>query len=312
VELGPFNYKEENYTNMLWLAEGFTNYYGYNLLFRAGLVDEKEYFRHLTENVRYYETMPGGRKTSAYESSFDTWIKLYKPSPNNYNNYVSYYLKGELIGFMLDLKLIEVTRGQKSLDDLFVYLMEKYNRDGRGYNEKDLLQALREVSGYDFTEFFSMNIRKAGQIDFAAEFRKIGMVLAKGFKRIDDMEPAERPYLGLILKNSGSKFVVDGVIEGTPAESSGLTAGDELISVNSSRFSERFAKDIMEGGRKVKLDNMSDFLGNESVKVHCFRAGTLRDLDVPLVQSPFEYYEARTDPTPLPDSERNRKKFISR
>ena len=37
VELGPFNYKDENYTNMLWLAEGFTNYYGYHVLFRAGI-----------------------------------------------------------------------------------------------------------------------------------------------------------------------------------------------------------------------------------------------------------------------------------
>ena len=312
VELGPFNYKDENYTNMLWLAEGFTNYYGYHVLFRAGLVDEKEYFRHLTENVRYYETMPGGRKTSAYESSFDTWVKLYRPSPNNYNNYVSYYLKGELLGFLMDLKIIEATRGQKSLDDLFVYMMEKYNRDGRGYNEKDLLLALREVSGTDFAEFFSNYIKKAGTIDFSAEFRKIGMILARGMKKIDEIEPSERPYLGLILRNSSSKYIVDGVLEGTPAESSGLTAGDEIIAINNSRFSERFAKELLEGGKRTKLDNMYDFLGNESVKVHFFRAGTLHEMEVPLVQAPFEYFEARTDPTPLPDSDRTRKKFISR
>ncbi len=312
VELGPFNYREENYTNMLWMAEGFTNFYGYHILMRAGLIDEKEYFRHLTENMRYYETIPGGRKTSAYDSSFDTWTKLYKPSPNNYNHYVSYYLKGELLGFLLDLKIIEITKGQKSLDDLYLNLMEKYNRDGKGYNEKDLIAALRDVTGSDFSDYITNNFRKAGNLDFGSELRKIGMVLSKGFKKIYNEEPRERPYLGLILKNSSSRFIVDGVLENSPAYQAGINPSDELVAVNGVRYSDRFTKEILEGNRRIKQDNMSDFTGREKVKVHLFRGGVLHEIEVPLAQSPYEYYEAIPDQTPLPDAEKFKQKFLAK
>ncbi|MEM3676286.1 MAG: hypothetical protein QXV22_04425, partial [Thermoplasmataceae archaeon] len=102
VELGPFNYKEENYTTMLWMAEGLTNFYGYLMLYRTGLIDLNEYLKHICDSMRLHDLMPGSSRTSASDSSFDAWIKLYKPTPNNYNNYISYYLKGELLGFMLN------------------------------------------------------------------------------------------------------------------------------------------------------------------------------------------------------------------
>jgi predicted metalloprotease with PDZ domain len=30
IALGPFDYDRENYTNMLWVSEGFTVYYDYH------------------------------------------------------------------------------------------------------------------------------------------------------------------------------------------------------------------------------------------------------------------------------------------
>ena len=312
VELGPFNYREENYTNMLWMAEGFTNFYGYHMLLRAGLIDEKEYFRHLAEYIRYCELIPGGAKTSLYDSSFDTWTKLYKPSPNNYNHYVSYYLKGEIVGFLLDLRIIEVTKGQKSLDDLYLNLMEKYNRDGKGYTEKDLLASLKDVTGSDFTEFFKTYIKKGGSINFSDEFRKIGMTISRGMKKIDNVEPTERPYLGIILRNASSRYLVDGVLENTPAYEAGINASDELVSVDGVRFGERFTKEVMEGNHRIKMDNMSDFAGKSEVKVHFFRGGNLHEVNVRMTGSPYEYYEAITDPSPLPDAEKFKQKFLSR
>ena len=166
VELGPFNYKEENYTNMLWMAEGFTNYYASLVLMRTGLIDRKEYYKHLADQMLLHDLMPGSKVTSAYESSFDTWIKLYKPTPNNFNSYISYYLKGELLGLLLNTRIIEATGATKCLDDVYRSLMDKYNRDGKGYTEKDVLTAIKDITGADFSEFFQTYIKTPGLIDF--------------------------------------------------------------------------------------------------------------------------------------------------
>ncbi|EQB70966.1 MAG: hypothetical protein AMDU1_APLC00043G0032 [Thermoplasmatales archaeon A-plasma] len=185
IELGPFNYKEENYTTMLWIAEGFTNFYGYHVLMRAGLVDQKEYFRYLAENMRYHDFLPGSRNTSASESSFDAWIKLYRPTPNNINSYISYYLKGELLGFVLDSMIIDATHGAKSLDDMYRSLMEKYNKDGKGYTEKDIITTLKDVTGRDFSEFFAKYVREPGKLEFQDYLKPFGYSLRKGYRKLD-------------------------------------------------------------------------------------------------------------------------------
>lgn len=43
VALGPFDYDKENYTESLWIAEGWTSYYDNVFLVRAGLITPDEY-----------------------------------------------------------------------------------------------------------------------------------------------------------------------------------------------------------------------------------------------------------------------------
>lgn len=291
VELGPFNYKEENYTTMLWMAEGFTNFYGYHVLLRAGLIDQKEYFRYIAENMRYHDFLPGSRNTSASESSFDSWIKLYKPTPNNINSYISYYLKGELLGFVLDTMIIEATKGAKSLDDFYRYLMDKYNKDGKGYTEKDVIQALKDVSGRDFSEFFANYVRKPGIIDFSQYLKVIGYDLKKGYKKIDGIEPKVKPYMGIIVRSNGGRYVVDSVVEGSPAFSAGINPKDEILAVDRFRFGDFFLKDVKEEVKKLKIDNLNFGFPGQEVMVTYFRRGMLGQVTVKLGQAPYEYYD---------------------
>ncbi len=292
AELGPFNYKEENYTTMLWMAEGFTNYYASLILMRTGLIDRKEYLKQLAEGMRYHDLTPGSRVTSASESSFDTWIKLYKPTPNNVNNYISYYLKGELLGFLLNTRIIEVTKGSKSLDDVYRNLMDKYNRDGKGYTEKDVISAIKDVTGHDFNEFFDTYIKNPGHIDFAAELKKIGIALKPAYKKVDEKEVKVKPFLGIGVKPSGGKNLVNFVLEGYPAYEAGLNPEDELVAVNGYKFTDRYLKELREEFKAIKLDNFSDFSIGETVKVDFFRKGRLMSLEMKLVESPPEVYEA--------------------
>lgn len=296
VELGPFNYKEENYTTMLWMAEGITNYYGSLILQRMGLIDRKEYLKHLAEQMRYHDFTPGSRITSASESSFDTWTKLYKPTPNNINSYISYYLKGELLGFLLNLKIIEETSGSKSLDDVYRNLMDKFNKDGKGYTEKDVITAIKDVTGQDFTEFFETYIRRPGHIDFSNEVKKIGLTLSAKYRKVEDREVKEKSYLGMILKQNGGNYVVDSVLEGSPAFEAGLNPKDEIIAANGFKFGSRFLKELREDANfPLKLDNFTDLKPGEKVRLDFFRRGFLMNLEVTLAEAPPEIYEITED-----------------
>lgn len=293
VELGPFNYKEETYTSMLWMAEGFTNYFAGLILMRSGLIDRKEYLKDLAENMRFHDLTPGSKVTSAYDSSFDTWIKLYKPTPNNINNYISYYLKGELLGFLLNVRIIEATQGSKSLDDVYRSLMDKYNKDGKGYTEKDVIAVINDVAGEDFEEFYETYIRNPGHIDFAAELKKIGITLKPGYKKVDDKEIKEKAFLGIGVKAGSGN--VEFVLEGYPAFQAGINPGDELVAVNGYKFGDRYLKEIRENFKKIQMDSFTDFSAGDKVKLDFFRKGKLMNLEMKLVDAPPEVYEVSED-----------------
>lgn len=293
VELGPFNYQEEVYTTLLWLSEGVTNYYTWIMMLRGGTASKEEYQKHMMDTIRYYDLLPGTAVESAADSSFDSWIKLYRPSPNNVNSYVSYYLKGEILGMLLNARIIESTKGNKSLDDFFRFLLERYNKDGKGFTEKDVLNALKEVSGTDFTEFFDKYVRGTTKIDFDTELKKIGYSIKRGYNEVDGKEPEEKAYLGSIIKANGGKYLVETVLEGSPAFEYGLNARDELVAVNGLKFDENFTKSIRDDLKKFKMDDLKAFSPGEKIRLHIFRRREIKELEIVLGKAPFEYYKAQ-------------------
>ncbi len=118
VELGPFNYEQENYTKTLWVAEGLTNYYGDLLAARAGVITADEYFGELSGMIAELQTTPGRLAQPVEEASFDAWIRYYRPDENTPNTTISYYTKGGVIGFLLDLEIRRASGGSRSLDDV--------------------------------------------------------------------------------------------------------------------------------------------------------------------------------------------------
>jgi predicted metalloprotease with PDZ domain len=116
--LGPFDYTKENYTKLLWVAEGITDYYGDLTLRRAGLIGDTEFIRAAGSAIQSLQNTPGRLVQSVEESSFDAWVKFYRPDENTLNSQVSYYDKGAILGLLLDLEIRKRTNGAKSLDDV--------------------------------------------------------------------------------------------------------------------------------------------------------------------------------------------------
>jgi len=96
IELGPFNYDQENYTTLLWVMEGFTSYYDELLLRRAGYISEQEYLQKFNSTLNYLEGTEGRKVQPVAHASFDAWIKGYRPNENSANTTMSYYSNGHV------------------------------------------------------------------------------------------------------------------------------------------------------------------------------------------------------------------------
>ncbi|MDZ7636927.1 MAG: hypothetical protein U5J83_01505 [Bryobacterales bacterium] len=81
--LGPFDYETENYTDSLWISEGITSYYDDLAMVRTGLIDRKNYLARLSGSIGALQARPGRKMQSAAESSYDAWIKGYRPDENS-------------------------------------------------------------------------------------------------------------------------------------------------------------------------------------------------------------------------------------
>ena len=136
ARFAPYDLGGEVYTDLLWVFEGFTSYYDDLMLVRSGVIDAQAYLGLLEKSVQRVAANPGRRLQSVAASSFDAWIKYYRPDENTLNAVSSYYVKGSLVALCLDLLIRERTGGQKSLDDVMRLLWQRF---GRGFYADDAL-----------------------------------------------------------------------------------------------------------------------------------------------------------------------------
>ena len=256
VALGPFNYDQENYTHMLWVSEGMTEYYSKQILARAGVLSREEYLGKLGNAITEVENTPGNRIQSAAESSFDAWIKYYRPNENANNTQISYYSKGDLIGTWLDLNIAQATSGAKHLDDVFRLLYDTYyKKAGRGFTDQEYQDAVATVAGRRFDEFFRNSVYDTKPIDFATALAYAGLTLTSA-------PLSTEGTLGANFSNRTGKLLVASVVRDGAAWNTGLSATDEVLLINGAAPSEETVKALVSSpvGTDVKLQVRRDGL----------------------------------------------------
>ncbi len=235
--LGPFDYTREVYSRSLWVAEGLTTYYSFIHLLRAGLWTRQELFDRLAVEIRELEDEPGSKLMSAESSGFNAWFYDRAPQmqeTNFANATISYYNKGALLGLLLDLEIRSRTGGQKSLDDVLRHLYQKfystpatsYYLPGRGYEEKDILDALNSVTGSDFTGFFKDYIEGVAPLPYNQALACAGLSLHV------EAAAGAAPSLGIIAESEDRGVRIRSVLPGQAADRAGLSRDDLLIDVD--------------------------------------------------------------------------------
>ncbi|HKH92926.1 MAG TPA: hypothetical protein VKA54_14050 [Gemmatimonadaceae bacterium] len=205
--LGPFDYAREQYQPSLWVAEGWTQYYGLSALGRAGIVEREAFYATMGQLMRDNLTAPGRKEVSARMASFHApfWDGAAQPQPNNGSQtFFSYYTKGAGLALYLDLYLRSKSSNKRSLDDVFNALKRRtwnapstsYYLQGRGYTERDVELAASEVAGEDLHAWFERHVGGTEDVDYEAVLARAGLRLVRGeqwlIEELPDASAAQR------------------------------------------------------------------------------------------------------------------------
>src|ERR1044071_4692669 len=195
--LGPFDYTKENYTKLLWVAEGITEYYGQLMLRRAGLISTEAYLGHLASQIQDVQDTPGRKVMSAEDASFNSWIKEYRPDENSINSQISYYDKGELLGLLLDLEIRRRSNNAKSLDDVMRMLYNDFFKKNRNYTPADFQKVCETAAGSSLEDFFARYVRGTDELPYNQVLSAAGLEIQQAGVPIEQVN-----HIGDIIRSS--------------------------------------------------------------------------------------------------------------
>jgi predicted metalloprotease with PDZ domain len=268
--LGPFDYTQENYTRLLWVAEGITSYYENVFVRRAGLTTDKQYLDTIARDIQNLQDTPGRLERSAEESSFDAWIKQYRPDENNVNSVISYYDKGAILGLLLDLEIRRRSNGARSLDDVLRSLYNDFYKKNRNYTPEDFQRVAEQAAGTSLEEFFRRYVGGREELDYNAALSWAGLRLDTA-STAAGRPAAEEAYLGATLEQIDDRLTVRNVPAGTPAYEQGLNAFDQIVAVDGYRATRDFLN-----------ARLADKRPGDTLTLTVFRAEELRTFTIKL------------------------------
>jgi predicted metalloprotease with PDZ domain len=256
--LGPFDYEKEVPTKSLWIAEGLTSYYDDLLLARAGLLTEKQYLAALSKQIETLQTTPGREIHPLEMTSWDAWIKFYRPDENSANSTISYYTKGAVVGFLLDAEIRAASESTRSLDDVMRRAYALYSGE-RGYTPEEFRAVVSEVAAKDLSTWLHHAVATTEELRFDAALAFYGLRFkdpdARGKGASEDAEddgakdggdgedaeesedpPRKKAWLGIVTRNDGGRLHLAEVRRDGPGWAHGLNAGDEVLAIDGYRL----------------------------------------------------------------------------
>jgi predicted metalloprotease with PDZ domain len=222
AELWPYDYRVEQFTPSLWFSEGVTEYYAHVSLVRAGLWDGEGLRRYLEQSLSEVESEE--RPVAVEDASLDAWIEPVFTSP------YSYYPKGALLGFWLDVRIRAATDNGASLDDVLRALYREFYARGRGFRPEELWALLaRHLGAREARAFYEAYVDGREPLPYAQAFAEVGLRYVR--------DSVVEPFLGVfaVPADEGRGVRVLRVEPGSSAAEAGLRPGDVLLSVGGVR-----------------------------------------------------------------------------
>jgi predicted metalloprotease with PDZ domain len=269
--LEPIDYTHEQYTRALWFSEGVTSTVADILEYRAELKDERRALAHIAATIGGLEAHPARLTQSVEESSIDTWLDIY-PAYHRAERSISYYPKGEILGFLIDLEMRRLTNGRRCLRDLFQYMNQRYAKQGLYFNDSEGVRlALEALTGSNFRDFFARYIAGTDELPYDL-FSYVGLTLVH--------RQSEQPSAGISTSGAPGKPATIVRVESEAAKRAGLAAGDIVLEADGKAVAGDLNELLLhrESRGRVRLRILST-------------TGETREIELPLAVKKIDEYQ---------------------
>ena len=215
---------QEAYTEQLWIFEGFTSYYDELALLRVKILSADSYLNLFAKTVTRVCGGSGRLKQSIAESSFDAWTKFYQQDENAPNSIVSYYAKGALLAFVLDVEIRKTTKDTVTLDDVLRYAYNHYSDSG--LKDDDIANIVKKLTQQSFESFFEKYLYGVDELPLQQAFSYVGVDCQF------DINAKDLIAFGLRVTNDNGSSKITQVLDDSCAQAAGLFVGDVIIAID--------------------------------------------------------------------------------
>ena len=252
--LVPYHYQNSNISELLWMVEGSTSYFQYQLLLKAGIVTLDEFLADLAKRIEKSLNRPGREVQSIAEASQRQW----ESSHGDYaiNHGVSIYSEGYMTSWALDFNLLSSSKLKSSYRDVHRLLYRDYALP-KSYDVDDVQKILFDLTGKDYQGWWRKYVNSPIRINYRGLLKQAGL-------KIDYGKSNKKPFTGLTLNSNSLKVAT--VLKDSPAWQAGINVDDELVAIN---------------GLKITYDSfnkrISDFKPNDKIKITLFKNDSLAE-----------------------------------
>jgi predicted metalloprotease with PDZ domain len=257
ADLATPDYQQPMQTDLLWVYEGLTNYLGFVLTARSGLLTADQNRDDLAITAASLDHLPG-RKWRNLQDTADAAPQLYF-APEAWHSWrrgTDFYNEGTLSWLWVDVLIRQQSKGKKSIDD-FCHLFHGGPSTGpalKTYTFEDVVTALNQVVPYDWRGFWTERLTNHGP------GAPLGGIDGSGWKLVYDDTPSDMlnssagAYhfvpaafaLGLELRDDGG---ITDTIEGEIAAKAGIGPGMKVVAVNGRRFAPEILRDTIKAAK---------------------------------------------------------------
>lgn len=220
AEMWPYDYSRENETPLLWVSEGFTNYYGNLARYRAGITTQENFLASVGGTAGGIEGEDARNYISPAESSVSTWTGYDTPVAFG----ISYYAQGQNLAALLDLSIRNDTDGRASLDDVMRALWNEHYKKGRGFTTDEMIGHINRLTKKDYRDFYRRYV-------FGTDVPNYDQIFGYAGYRVNKAT-AQIPEFGFFGRFRSGGLAVNGVIPNSSAAKAGLQAGDVITKIN--------------------------------------------------------------------------------
>lgn len=258
----PYAYNEEVYSDLHFITEGITTYYGDLMIWKGGNWSLQQWVDSINGELwRFYRA--GGRKhVTLQEASRNSWVNGYH-GDGIPNNRISFYNKGYLTALLLDWQIRMTHQDTFSLDDLIRNLYWDLVPKGKGYQLEDFAKHAIKLLGEDVTlDYIEKYISGVESLDEG--LKKLGMYFGLEYVELGHPALAES-WLGLHIEEGNT---IEKVLPDSICQAAGISEGDQLVAINDLQINSN-------------IEQVLQYLSAEpSLKLHYFHGGRLRETEI--------------------------------